>query len=312
MKNDELNQTPLQEQTREVAGYTEAKSFGDNKTVTEIAEYTEAKTESGKIPSVSEKSSGKSSANRILSALTTSVVALVAVVTVIAPTLEDKTVVSFDEYYATDVSLDYSLTLTNWSGNDLDVVLYNDFTNRTDVISRSDLEAEEEEADSDEAEVSSWFEEVEGEDGTTSYVYMATAQNLAPDRTYTLAVKHGTTTLGKTTLKTLSEDEYLQTEFYSVSYACACDTDGTFHFTMDFIDENNWWTDFSATLTDVNGKVASCEFTSDLLAMQTIPVMLETDDDLDGTTATFQITCTSYEFNPEGETVVLYTQQVEI
>lgn len=40
------------------------------------------------------------------------------------------------------------------------------------------------------------------------------------------------------------------TRFLGVEHECICNVDGYFHFTLSFVDENGWWDNFRATLTD--------------------------------------------------------------
>lgn len=271
---DEYQIISENKQVQEVAEYCEAKQQPDeNALPEEIAQYKETTISDG-----NKAAKKKSSASRLMSLLTTAAVALVAAVTIIAPSvLSDGTEVSFADLATTDEAVYCRISLENRSNNTLKAVLYNDFTNRETVIEGDEL--------------------------------VLSEQGLKSNEYYTLAVKSGTKTLCETTFRTKREDEMPVTKFYSVSCACNCSNDGTFIFTMDFVDENGYYSDFKATLTDSSGNVSECVFTGDLHGVQSIEV---TDSALAGDSATFTITCTSTENNPEGETVVLWQSTEEI
>lgn len=270
---DEYQPIPENKQVQEVAEYCEAKQQPDeNSRPKEVAQYKETTISGAK------KTAKKSSVSKLTSFFTTAMVAMVAAVTVIAPgILSDDTVVNFSGLETTDSAVYCQISLENRSDSTLKAVLYNDFTNRETVIEGDELALSE--------------------------------QNLKSGEYYTLAVVSGTTTLSKTTFRTKREDELPVTKFNSVSCACNCSKDGTFIFTMDFVDENGYYSNFKASLTDVEGNVSECVFTSDLHALQLIEV---TDSALAGESATFTITCTSTENNPDGETVVLWQSTEEI
>lgn len=285
---DEYNDTyeEIKKEPPEEHEYKENETIkGENEIPKEVEEYDEV--EKPKIESKSNKKTESSkqtdsnkakSISKSISSVITGTVAVVAAVCIIEPIYSaDDTTVEFAETLVTDTSVSYHIILGNWSGKEYEVVLYNDFTSRSDTISEEN--------------------------------YVGEQENLKPNMTYTLAVVNGTKTLGETTVKTMRTEDMPVTEFYGVSCECACSVDGTFQFQMSFIDENNWWTDFAATLTDEKGNVSSCVFTSDLTELQTIEV---TDSDLTGTSATFTITCTSYENSSSGETITLWTSTEEI
>lgn len=96
------------------------------------------------------------------------------------------------------------------------------------------------------------------------------------------------------------------TQLLSVSHECACNVDGLFHVTMEFVDEGRRWSDFSATLTDAAGNVAECVFTDDPHAPQTIGVVA---NGLVGNAAAFAIGCRDAQ---SGEYITLYEAQVKI
>ncbi len=160
----------------------------------------------------------------------------------------------------------------------VEVILYNDFTNRSAPLE-------------------------EGGNG-------GEFDGLKPSVKYILAVVQEGAFGTKTTLaqKTIYTQKIPITEFYGVAHQCTCENDGYFHFTMNFVDENYYYYDFVATLTDSNGNVAYCEFNYDLQGDQVIDVV---NNNLTGGTATFVITCNSYESGEPVE-IELYRSEVEI
>lgn len=138
-----------------------------------------------------------------------------------------------------------------------------------------------------------------------------TIEGLRPDMTYTLKVvgKNGVLSLSMAEQSVRTDKDPPVTEFLSVTHECTCNVDGLFHFTMDFVDENAWWSQFEATLTDVRGNVGVCSFLEDVHAPQSIDVV---GSGLVGNTATFTISCVSTQNDPAGERIVLYQVQVKI
>lgn len=277
---DEYNEEydEVQKDPPEETNYKENISLGsDNPIPKEVTEYEEEGKSKKKV-----KNRAKTISKHISTVLT-SAVALVAVVCIIEPYYSsDSTTVDFAETIVTDTSVSYHIVLENWSGKEYEVVLYNDFTSRTEAITEDN--------------------------------HIGEQDNLKPNMSYHLAVVNGTKTLAEISIKTMKTEDMPVTKLESVSCSCACSLDGTFHFQMSFIDENNWWTDFCATLEDEDGNISSCTFSDDLTELQTIPV---TDIDgegngLNGTTATFTITCVSYENSSSGETITLWTSTEEI
>lgn len=161
-------------------------------------------------------------------------------------------------------SVTYEIVLEG--GEEAEAVLYNDFTSRTVTLN-------------------------EGNN-------VGAFENLKPGLKYTLAVVQkqtlGKKTLTEKTVYTAKEKPYEPvTEWYGVEHYCSCNIDGAFHFTMYFKDERNYYSDFSATLTDEEGNVAVCKFTDELSEEQAIDIINETY--LMGNTATLVISCTSTE-----------------
>jgi len=283
-------------QPPEVVEYPEVKTYKEQAdTPEEIKSYSEeAKTVQNPKAKAKKKQSKLSSILKSTSFL----VAAVAAVTIISPNIlsGDATSVTFQEMVIKDTSVGYFIVFDNWSGKDYDVVLYNDFTKRTVTVNKETFTQYS--ADGTESEIVTQFYNEE--------------KDLKSGMTYTLAVKSGYKTIAETSFRTLRADEMPVTKLNGVTAKCACEMDGTFHFTMDFEDGNDWWHDFVATLTDAEGNVSTCTFDySDLTGLQTIPVT----DVLVGTSATLKISCTSYEdVEDGGETkdVVLYEEEVDI
>lgn len=215
------------------------------------------------------KSSKKSNIFTKISAI----VAATAAVGIIAPTTiyaSDDVTVDFTEVAVTDTAVTYDVNLENWSGDTYEIVLYNDFTQRSGTI--------------------------------TSETYRLEEDNLKPGMTYTIAVKSGYTTIDSVSFRTKTEDELPVTALNEVKAECACTLDGTFQFTIDFVDENGWLSDFKATLTDSKGTVSECTFTSDPHGLQTIEV---TSANLVGPDVTLRISCTSSNYIEGGVSCTL-------
>lgn len=180
---------------------------------------------------------------------------------------------------ATDVAVTYEIEII--SEKALEVVLYNDFTRRVFPL----------------------------EQGANHGVF----ENLHPDVEYTLAVV-GNFGFGE---RRLSEKKVRTsalpppppvTEWRGVEHECRCYLDGYFYFRMDFIDENGYYSDFRATLTDVDGNVSVCTFGEDLHDWQRIDVAGEAA--LLGNSADFRISCHTSENG--GEEKLLYQTTVKI
>lgn len=205
------------------------------------------------------KQSKAKSKNRLGDALKAFCVAAVAVVTVSASTLFVKDVTAeIISLSATDTSISYTV---NVGGDDaLELVVKNDFTHRVEELTNG---------------------ENTGEVG-----------GLKPNMQYTVAVVYqsaaGERTVAEDVVRT---EKYAVAEplsaFYSIKHGCTCNVDGYFHFTLDFTDENGYWTDFAASLKDGYGNTSDCVFTDDLHAEQSIDVALKAG--LKGTRAQFTL-----------------------
>ncbi len=177
---------------------------------------------------------------------------------------------------AMHTSVAYEVTA---EGEGLDVVLFNDFVRFTQPL----------------------------EAGANSGVF----GELLPNVEYTVAVvgetSFGEKTVASTKVRTTKTPDPV-TEWRGVDYQCLCGYDGYFHFTMDFTDENGYFTDFEASVTDSFGTVSRCVFTEDLHAEQFIDICNEVSLYKQGV---FRLTCRSTEHG-ESETVVLCEVSFEI
>lgn len=163
---------------------------------------------------------------------------------------------------------------------ELSVVLYNDFTRRSAAL----------------------------EDGVNRGEFTG----LKPNVQYTVAVvckaAFGERTLSERRVVTSALPAV--TEWRGISHECTCNVDGYFHFKMDFVDKNNYWSDFTATLTDAKGTVSECVFTEDLAEEQRIDVALH--GGLLGNRAEFVVTCKTRDPSAPSETLELYRAEVAI
>ncbi len=178
----------------------------------------------------------------------------------------------------TDTAVRYEVVV---EGEGLSVVLYNDFTHRSAALEESVCRGE--------------------------------FTGLRPNVRYTVAVVQRTA-FGERTLSSqrvvTAAEPVLLTEWRGITHECTCDVDGYFHFQMDLIDENHYFSDFTATLTDAMGTVSACVFTEDPTAEQRIDVALH--GGLRGNRAEFVVTCkTSDPAAPSG-TLELYRATVAI
>lgn len=278
--NDEFGNQPeeFNKQPSEIVEYSEMASYAEaEQTPDEVKEYSEVAHPTAESVAKAKEKKDISNLKRILKT-TSALVATVATVAVIAPTVfsSDDAVVNFGNISVTDTEVTCDITLENTSDNVYTAVLYNNFTEREKTIEGDSLQLAE--------------------------------SSLKPNMKYTLAVKSDGDVIAKTVIKTMKSEDYKVTKWTTVDYKCNCSNDGTFQFIMSYQDENGWWSDFEATLTDSAGTVSTCTFTENLSAMQTIPVTRV----LSGKTATFTITCISTENSENGEKITLFTSEVEI
>lgn len=220
--------------------------------------------------------------NRIGDMLKIFCIATAAVIAVTAATLLPKnTSAEIISLTVTDTSISYTV---NVSGDDvLELVVYNDFTHRTESLTHGENDGK-----------------VEG---------------LKPDIRYRVAVVcnsgFGNRTIAEKSVRTGKDAPApLVTELLSVEHQCTCDKDGYFHFTLNFTDGNGYWSDFTAKLTDSFGTVSSCKFNDDIHAEQKIDVAVRAG--LLGKTATFIVACKTTDPSAQTDAVILYEANVLI
>ncbi len=268
----EYNRDPLERDVREYR--SEADEYH---TAEERKYYSENAYSGDGTPSPQKKRRANPSAiSRILTSFAVAAVAVVAVASsgVFAP----KGSAEIVDVSVTDTQVAYDVTVEQ--GENLSIVLYNDFTKRQTAL----------------------------EQGENSGVFTG----LKPGVSYTLAVvTPAAFGSGKTVAERSVKTELLpppepQSVWRGVAHVCTCAVDGYFHFTMDFDDPNGYFTDFSATLTDGEGNVSSCVFTEDLHAEQSIDVCLKAG--LAGKRATFTLTYRTSDPSSAVNTVVYSTE----
>lgn len=206
-------------------------------------------------------------------------VAAVAVVGVVSVSASADISAEFVSLEATESAISYTVEVEG--DTDTELVVYNDFTRRTVTLSNGENVGE--------------------------------VTGLVSDMKYTVAVVYDGTFGEKTVIETsIRTDKYAApvTELYSVEHVCTCNVDGYFHFTLDFSDENGYWSEFAASLTDGYGNVSYCEFTGDAYEEQVIDVALSAG--LLGNSAEFTVTCRTSDPEAESEELVLYTTTVTI
>lgn len=181
---------------------------------------------------------------------------------------------------ATNTTINYEVDVCD-NDEDLVLILANDFTNRV----------------------------IELEDGLNKGVI----SNLKENMYYTFSIISNDSLtkkeLVKQDIRTLKAEEVKHTILYSVEHVCKCNIDGCFYFKMDFVDENNYWSNFEATLTDKFGNIANSIFSDDLSSWQKIDVI---ENELAGNRAVFTISCISKENSELVEEIVLYSVEVKI
>lgn len=272
--NDEFNKTPEETQSfTEIHTVDEYKEVKDNviKDNPSPTEYGENK----------EKTKPKKS---VISLSLTSIIAVVGTVSIANGTIINKTpdIEATLDVTTTSTTVDYEVVLSEFKDG-VKVVLSNNFTNR----------------------------EVELTDTSSS----GSIENLRPNSSYTISVVVPTTlstsTITSTKVKTkdVEPEKELVTKLISVTSECKCNYDGCFHFKMDLIDENNYYSDFKATLTDSYGTTSTISFTN-YNEEQKIDVV---EHNLRGSedSVVFKIECDSNE-TKEVKRIVLYEKYVTI
>lgn len=90
-----------------------------------------------------------------------------------------------------------------------------------------------------------------------------------------------------------------------VEYECKCNVDGYFHFTIYFEDTEGVYTDFEATLEDMDGNISKCEFVKPYNSEQIISI--ENVYSYSEAEVLFRVTC-----KVDGEEYVLFEEYVMI
>lgn len=279
--DNEFNKTRTEEYGKTPSGPMTVSANSTVSEITHVDQYPESTSKKK-----NKKTAGNSSVNKLLRIVSSFAAVTAVAATVAVPTVSIKAEIV--EYWATDTQIFYQLEVEN-TDNELKIVVYNDFTHRETVLTTEDF---------------------------LDYSYMGVCENLKPNVKYTIAVRSnngfGDTTITEQNLWTMKTEDMPKAELYSVEYECKCETDGYFYFTIDFVDDNYYWNYFYATLTDMYGAVAACEFDNPH-EEQRIAVYGSADetDGLFGETATLNIYCISTE---TGEAVekTLYSVVVEI
>lgn len=142
-------------------------------------------------------------------------------------------------------------------------------------------------------------------------IVSGSVEDLLPGYRYEIFVKDGDFTLAS---RVVTMENILTTELSGVEHECFCAVDGTFHFRLlGLKDENNYWSNYRATLTDEFGNSSSCDFSSDPSAEHTLAV---NDAGMRGNRAHLKITCWSSEPDENGgrepRERVLYENDVNI
>ena len=118
-------------------------------------------------------------------------------------------------------------------------------------------------------------------------IVSGTVTGLNAGARYDVVVKSGGSTV---TSRSVTMATKRTTELRSVNSQCKCAIDGMFHFRVDFIDENGYWSDFHATLTDAFGNSSECDFSDAPTEEHTLAVQ---DAGMRGNRAVLRITCTT-------------------
>lgn len=274
----------------------ESASVRDNRSPAEYSAAEEGKyyaeNDTAEKNSARRKETGKKGSAAALSRLlaTFAVVAVAGVTVMASGAFAEKGSAEIVDVSVTDTAVHYDVTVEE--GENLTVVLYNDFTRREAALT-------------------------EGENS-------GTFEQLKPNVSYTLAVM-GPASFGSERAvaeRTVKTDETEKTDepaplpppapvtvWRGITYGCTCAVDGYFHFTMDFDDPNGYFSDFSATLEDATGNVSVCVFKADLHAEQRIDVTLRAK--LLGKTATFTLTYRTADPSAPEE-IVVYSVEVKI
>lgn len=261
------------EEMRTFAGNTEAEELFPS-----VSEYPEGNPSAKKGEKKKRQNDAKKMRKVVKGFFAVAVVASVAVVAVSASADISAEFVSLS---VTESSVSYAV---NFQGDrEAELIVYNDFTRRRVALENGENAGE--------------------------------FTGLKSDMKYTVAVVYRGSFGEKTvTEQSVRTDKYPApapvTEIYSVEHECTCNIDGYFHFTLHFIDENAYWTEFEASLEDAYGNVSYCLFNEDVHAEQVIDVALQAG--LLGNSATFTVACKTSAPDAESDTLVLYSATVVI
>lgn len=225
-----------------------------------------------------QKKSGKRS---LLRTLTTAAAATVAAATVLPTVLTPSVDVHFDYLNATNTVLEYVLSFENMEEGDDVVVLV--VTPNGNTVSEQPVEAE---------------------------IVSGTVDGLMEGARYDVVVKSGNRTVTSRSV-TMERIFITETDVWS---QCKCAEDGMFHFRLEnFRDENGYWSQFKATLTDAFGNRSECDFGSSPEEEHTLDVEKA---GMRGNRAILRITCVTTEPDEEGDRTarerVLFEGEVNI
>lgn len=190
--------------------------------------------------------------------LATAAVATVAAVTILPTVLSPSVEVRFEYLNATDTVLEYVLSIENAEEDGQISVLV--VTPNGNTVNEQPAEGE---------------------------IVSGTVTGLNAGARYDVVVKSGSSTV---TSRSVTMAKKLTTELFTIDSRCRCAVDGTFHFRVDFVDENGYWTDFHATLTDMFGNSSECDFSDAPTEEHTLAV---NDAGMRGNRAVLRITCTT-------------------
>lgn len=223
----------------------------------------------------------KGTRHNILRSLTTAAVATVAVVTIIPNVLTPSVDVRFEYLNATDSVIEYVLSFENAEENaEISILVV---TPNGNTVNEQPAEGE---------------------------IVSGTVTGLNAGARYDIVVKSGNSTV---TSRSVTMAQKRTTAVRSVEHQCRCAVDGTFHFRLDIVDENGYWSGYRATLTDGYGNVSECEFAETPNDEHTLAV---NDAGMRGNRATLRITCITTAPDEDGSReereFVLYESEVDI
>lgn len=143
---------------------------------------------------------------------------------------------------------------------------------------------------------------------------VGTFDNLTPNMEYTLTVYKksglgGKTKLEEQTISTSPTSPAKVTKLNGVETECKCAVDGYFYFSMDLVDENGYYSNFRAVLTDFEGNAREISF-DDPNRARRILVRGGTSPFFGGKDrpATLEIFCTTAEHG-ENKQITLYKNE---